>query len=360
MIEIRSVKIPEELDTLVRTWNGTFLPQIHTTREILRGFLDYDPNFDPNLCLGAYHKDQLVGFLIGKRWRVPHHEMALDDANQWVRDAKWGIGAIGVLPEFQKQGIGRKLLQFFEHHAIENGAALIGIGREPGKHLFPGIPQFYEDTLEFFEKCGYSLTPIESAIDITGDISHILEVPEKNPKLWSKITANHAAGFHVIPFTPEWGDKTRQFLRQSFPGKWYWTANHVMTHPELPMDELQLLIHQSPSAQPNDSNSGNVIGMACVYRLAAAARGVPHLLHGQGRSDYGGLGPIGIAQTYRGSRGLGAMLLHYALCHLRKKGVRTVLIDWTSHGLLSRYYGPAGFSLYLTYFHIKKELDIGE
>jgi hypothetical protein len=55
----------------------------------------------------------------------------------------------------------------------------------------------------------------------------------------------------------------------------------------------------------------------------------------------------------RGSRGLGAMLLHHALVNLHRKGVAKVLIDWTSKGLLDRYYGPAGFKLYVNYPRLK-------
>ena len=51
------------------------------------------------------------------------------------------------------------------------------------------------------------------------------------------------------------------------------------------------------------------------------------------------------------------MLLHYALVHLKEKGVTTVLIDWTSHGLLDRYYGPAGFKFYMNYCSLTKEFD---
>ncbi len=51
------------------------------------------------------------------------------------------------------------------------------------------------------------------------------------------------------------------------------------------------------------------------------------------------------------------MLLHCALVNLHRKGVNKVLIDWTSKGLLDRYYGPAGFKHYMTYISVKKELS---
>jgi hypothetical protein len=43
---------------------------------------------------------------------------------------------------------------------------------------------------------------------------------------------------------------------------------------------------------------------------------------------------------------------------LQRKGVKRVLIDWTSQGLLDRYYGPAGFKLYMNYVSLKKEIEI--
>ena len=61
----------------------------------------------------------------------------------------------------------------------------------------------------------------------------------------------------------------------------------------------------------------------------------------------GGLGPIGIAARLRG-RGIGRALLVSALDRLRGLGSTDIVIDDTT---LLGYYGPHGFSPWITYRH---------
>ena len=199
-IAYRSILIPEELDALVNVWNKSVSAPFTITSNILRPHLDGDPNFDHEGLIGAYLADsELIGFVIVKRWQVPQHEMGQSDENQWVRDAKMGIGAMGVLPDYQHQGIGRSLIEQAENFAKKNDGHVLSLGREPGKHLFPGVPEPLEDTMEFFEKVGFA-GPIESSIDIIGDISNIdIDI---NPKLAEKLAANEADGFRVICYDP--------------------------------------------------------------------------------------------------------------------------------------------------------------
>jgi ribosomal protein S18 acetylase RimI-like enzyme len=346
-INYRSIQIPDELDTLVDLWNRCVSEPLTITRELLGPHLNEDPNYDLEGLIGAYTpEEKLVGFALVKRWQVPQHEMGQSDDNQWIRDAKMGVGAIGVDPEYRHQEIGSGILRQVEKFTKKHDGTVLTIGREPGYHLFPGIPELLEEFMEFFGKNGFN-GGIESAIDIIGDISNIDN--NINSKLTEKITANEADGFAVISYEPSLKDSLLDFMKREFSGRWFWKVKTFIENPLNALDELQILIqHQGDDLI--------IAGFASTCTQASTHAASPTIVQSQGKETFGGLGPIGIGKDYRGSKGLGAMLLHYALVNLKNKGVTTVLIDWTSHGLLNRFYGPAGFKLYMNYVSLSKEL----
>ncbi len=346
---IRPLALPKELAAIVSLWNRTLPTQLNITGEILRGHLDYDPNYDSDGVLGAFNANgTLVGVIIGKRWKVPNHDLAEDDMQQWIRDAQWGIGILFVTPDHQRVGIGSQLLEAFERFARENGAEVISIGREPGRHIFPGIPEPLEDCIPFFEGHGYGKTGLQTSIDIIRDIADVEPLPKNNAKLNEKITNNRKNGFDVVRFQPEFKESLLNFMRETFPGKWFWTVKTIIDAPGEIKDNLLVLVQTR-------GKRVKIFGFAYIATQENQPLGPPHLLHSQGNPAFGGIGPIGIAIDLRGSQGLGAMLLHLSLVYLKQKGVRRVLIDWTSDALLQRYYGPAGFELYMNYVSISKE-----
>src|SRR5271157_262962 len=349
--EIRPINLPDEIDILVETWNQALPDSFMTSTDRLNVYLVEDPNFDPDGCLGAYASNgDLVGFIIGKRWIIPNHDLCNEDSTQWFRDATGGIAMIGIKPDYQRQGIGTVLVGAIERFFQAHDVAVVSIGREPGRHFLPGVPQPLEDCLElFFDKLGYN-KGFETSIDIIGDISGYEEFPGDNPKLCDKIEANKADGFDVIGYNPELESKLMEFMKAIFPGKWYWRAASHARETRAAADELQLLVR-------GNGDDVEVLGFADTASQASIVLGPPTLVQSRGDEVFGGLGPIGIAKEIRGNRGLGAMLLHYALLNLKRKGVEWVLIDWTSQGLLDRYYGPAGFKLYMLYVSTKKELE---
>lgn len=348
--EIQEIRLPEEIDALVSVWNEALPESFEMSSERLNGYLAEDPNFDSEGCIGAFVNGELAGFVIGKRWRIPNHDLGNEDSSQWLRDGIGGISMIGVKPTYQRQGIGTGLVHVIETFFRTHGVSVVSIGREPGRHFLPGVPKYLETCLEFFfDNLGYNIG-FESSIDIMGDISEYEESPSDNPKLWEKVEANKADGFYVIGYTPELEFKLLDFMKATFPGKWYMRAADHAHEPRAAADELQLLVKRT-------GEDIEIFGFADTSSQLSIVLGPPTMVQSRGDPAFGGLGPIGIAKELRGSKGLGAMLLHYALLNLKRKGVERVLIDWTSQGLLDRYYGPAGFKLYMSYVSTKKELD---
>src|SRR5271157_451340 len=296
-VTIRPLEIPAELPEVVAVWNRAMPDPFKITEEVLRGHLDYDPNYEPKACIGAYTEDgQLAGVLIGKRWLIPNHDMAQDDAMQWVRDGSVGVGIIFVDPPFQRQGIGSQLMHAFEEFAKDRGGAIVTIGREPGRHMLPGIPEPCDASHEFFEKLGYGGLGIEMAIDIMGDISDKEDPPVNNPKLAEKIAQNRADGYEVVGYSPEYRDAFLSFMREAFPGKWFWTSTSLMDTTMGDPSELQLLIHVG-------DDGTTVWGMACTASQANACTGAPTIFQSNGDPEFGGLGPVGIHRDLRGHEG---------------------------------------------------------
>ena len=338
-IVIKPISIETQIGQMVKIWNQNFLYSLNLTRKIILPHLMGDPNYDPQGLLGAYlASGELVGFVLGKRWQIPMQDMGQNNDQQWIRDTKMGIGLIAVQKLYQRKGIGTSLLKAIEEFFIQHDGHLISIGREPGKHFFPGIPEPVESAFEFFEKNGYGDLGFETAIDIMGDVSQKEE--KMNYKLKSKIDQNMKGGFRVIPYRDSYYDAVLAFMKTTFPGKWYWTVFQFITNSHVAKDELQLLVYtknEFPTLE--DPQNFEIVGFAQTCSQQSIESGSATIVQSQGDPAFGGLGPIGISPNIRGSKGLGAMLLHFALVNLHTKGVRRVLIDWTSHGLLQRYYG---------------------
>lgn len=351
-ISIRPLDLAKDLDSLIDVWNQTLPETFSMDAERLRGYLDRDPNYDPQGSLAAFESssNRLVGYVLGKRWLILMEDMGDTKENQANRDKGMGIAIVFVHSDFQKLGIGTRLMIAIEKWFADNGGKIYSISQEPGLHMLPGVPEILEDCLEFFDQFGYGEGGIATTIDIIGDISNYEEFPSDNPKLLKKIEANHANGYDVVGYSPDIKEATLAYMKKNLSGDWYWKCKIQMEEPTVAADELQLLIKRT-------GEEVRVHGFAVTATQASINVGPATILQSQGRADFGGLGPIGIEEEVRGSQGLGAMLLHDALYHLKLKGVKTVLIDWTGHRLLKVFYGPAGFKLYMNYISPKKKVD---
>ncbi|MHA1733080.1 MAG: GNAT family N-acetyltransferase [Promethearchaeota archaeon] len=355
-VQIRLTRLPEELQAVVGLWNLCLPPSFTTTGGVLENYLHRDVNFDPGACLGAYDQGgRLVGWIIGRRWREEYHKVGRGDISREEQDSQYGVGMLFIHPEFRRRGIGTRLLTRLEDyfrslHAGEYDHELkrvVSLGREPGRYFLPGVPEELEGALDFFAEFGYGASGFQTAIDVIGDITSYEEVPQDNQKLADLIEKNRRDGFRVVPFREELREAAIGFITGEFGQHWVWKVLNHVNDPGADLGELQLLVRETADSEPEFS------GFALTATTKSLCTGPATLVQGGGDPKFGGLGPIGISESVRG-RGLGAMLLHDALYHLKTKGVERVLIDWTGHGLLERFYGPAGFRLFRTYISASK------
>lgn len=125
----------------------------------------------------------------------------------------------------------------------------------------------------------------------------------------------------------------RVFLEEEFPGRWLHDT----------MDKLR--VEGDPSAVFAAFDGGKIVGFAMLQNWNHKHVIGGGVWRGHLGSNWGSLGPIGVAADLRG-KGLGHGLLSAALCHLRDLGVRRCIIDWT--GLVD-FYGRHGFEVTRTY-----------
>lgn len=348
---------------LVALQHACVPPKFHLSRATIHVHTTGDPNFEPECARVARVGDDLVGFCMGKRWVTPFVEFgeAANPIAEEVRNVQAGIAAILVAPWARRQGIGTRLLRDVEAALRERNVEAITAGREPGLHLTPGVPDELSAGHAFFEALGYA--PAGRAVDVMGSIADFM----LSPALEARAESLRAEGYHVRSYTPGDHDALLAFLQDQFSGRWHKKALYYVERrrsPDpYPVDDLVLAVRRPPGKSQDASDAASragegeeVVGFAMTWTPASQSQGSPCRVFANDDPTYGGLGPIGLHRAVR-NKGLGLLLLGKSLLHLQIKGIRRVLIDWTSEGLATGYYAKFGFAPYIWYQSYVKEFD---
>ena len=125
------------------------------------------------------------------------------------------------------------------------------------------------------------------------------------------------------------------FFLRSFTGRWR-SDTFAALAAGMRGEDLALL---------RDESSGAVVGFARIYDGASPALGPGMYWRELMGSSPGALGPIGVDEGRRGL-GLGLALLRLCLEELARRGVRTMVIDWTD---LGAFYAKMGFKSWKRY-----------
>lgn len=242
-----------------------------------------------------------------------------------------GIAALCVRPDRRRQGIGRALLEAAEAHLAGHGVLIAETLVEPF-HLMPGVPEDFPAVLAFLAAQGFQET--SRCMDLEGDMS-AYEVPVAVLEKLRTATP----GVQIRPLREIERSGFVRFVRAEFPGTWQFLAEEHAAGGRL--EDVVVAVED-----------GAVIGFCMVHdpgtpALAGSTTWFPAL-----GPAYGGLGPIGMGAAQRG-RGLGLALLCLALDHQRRRGVRRMVIDWTT---LEDFYARAGFRPWRRYVQMTKPL----
>lgn len=133
---------------VIDLWNETLTSDLVSLQKFRKQII-YDDNFDTELCYVALQDDKVIGFLLGTKRKFPYLERGLEPKRGW-------INVMFVAKDYQRQGIGSKLIDRVENALIELGVDNITLGAYSPNYFFPGIDiEAYQSAINFFEKKGY-------------------------------------------------------------------------------------------------------------------------------------------------------------------------------------------------------------
>jgi GNAT superfamily N-acetyltransferase len=232
-----------------------------------------------------------------------------------------GIGALCVSPSHRGKGIGSNLLRVAEEALAAAGCESCHLQYFPF-HFLPGVPMVARDLVAFLETRGFG--EFRECYDFIRDVKDF-DCPS-DPR--------------IRPLSAAEASSCLAFVEREFPGGWHFSTKRHFEAGGAPEDIVVAI------------DRGEIIGFCHTFTKDSPLLGGSthwYLLLG---AHYGGLGPIGIAKERRGE-GIGIALLMESVLHNKRRGVRNMVIDWTT---LDGFYGKAGFTKWKTYLQGSKRL----
>ncbi len=314
---------PELAPDLLAVWHAAFGERYPIMPSLWDAITAGDPSFRHHDVVVALSGQRSVGFALAKRFRenFPGCERFLPLGY---------LTLMAVHPDFQRQGVGTRMLTLVESRFRKEGASKIVLGGS-FHHVFPGIPVPLDApdqasaAVAFFGSHGYALG--QEVWDVRRNLAGPPELPS---------TASVREGIALRPTRPEEAPRMLQFLNQDFAGRWARDVAHHLAHGGDPAHVFGLFVDSTP------------LGFALL-----GPPGSTSALRWAGFApEIAALGPIGISPALRG-HGLGLALLVRALEQLREWGATETVIDWTD---LLDFYARCGFTPWLRYRLAQKDL----
>ncbi len=233
------------------------------------------------------------------------------------------IDAIAVLPNAQRQGIGGELLAWAENRLREQGCTAARLGGS----LCPFVAGYPTElgNEDFFSRRGYEpRAGSEQVWDVARDPSDYG-------------TTRRLPGVTIRPAGT--GDENTldentllEFFRREFPNRWRFEYEEFLRRGGRISDWIVLFSERGVDGFARLTLEDSIQPLERFY---------PQRLP----RPWAQLGPIGVSAHLRG-RGYGRALLDASLVHLRERGVRGCVIDWTD---LIDFYARFGFKPYRKY-----------
>lgn len=276
----------------------------------------------------VYADKKVIGFLLGKKYDNN------PDIPKYYSTA-W-ISLIYVSREYQRKGIGTKMLEIFEERAKIDNINKISVGADIDC-FFPGIPNDFDNlTDRFFQNRnytvkGYTHDLVKKLNSFDEDYRKYLEFTESHKEL-SKYDFRYAKA--------EDKEKVLDFFKECFFGRWYYEAKEYFADDEIKEEYLIAL--------DNNKVIGFLRTNKCLINKISY-----NIMWKERFEKLDGFGPLGVNVNYR-KKGIAKMLLMKAIINAYEEKYSVILIDWT--GLLS-IYQRFGFETWKCYQYANKVLN---
>ncbi|MBA3274776.1 MAG: GNAT family N-acetyltransferase [Chloroflexia bacterium] len=291
---------PTDEAGLIRTWNGgLYADQINATTWRAKVLLD--PNFDRDGCLVAEVDGEVRGFILCLVRRVPFFNQGLDPDKSWIT-------AFAVDPAWQRQGIGRVLLEAATERLRGMQRTSVALAPYVPNYFTPGADvTAYAHGIDFLTRQGFEAIerPISMRAELTG-----FETPAPVAERQKKLDAE---GVEIRPVSPDDITRILDFIPRHFSWDWHREASGVF----------------------NDLYNGDPRFVGLIIAL----QGEDVLGYAQHRGER--FGPFGVRPDLR-SRGIGRVLLSTTLSEMLKKNFHAAWFLWTGDDA-ARLYSQLGF-----------------
>ncbi len=266
-----------EEDPVFLTSSMGFVPVLE---EIQRQTVN-DPDFDPELLLGAFIQDELAGSIMGIRrpWK---------ESQKHTGFIKWII----VKKKYRRQNIGRMLIEECEKLLEIKGAKTLQYGGSAPLYLFPGVPRESDGLISLLESRGWNKQSDRVSLFTYLDETTITE------ELFY-VFLNENRFVHIAIATPEDEKETSGFITHEFTPSWAKEACAAIHNPKEAFCSIL-----------REAESNTVIGFAAV----------------NGTNPYW-FGPMGVRPDLR-KKGLGRLLVYHTFLTAQNRGMPHLMIPW--------------------------------
>jgi mycothiol synthase len=277
---IRPLKKPD-MRALLKLWAGSSLFDPMDKR-LLNEKIFGDPEYDPSLTLVSASGQELQGFAMAvKRCRSS--------------SVTGYIKLIAVHPEWQRKGIGTRLLDLLEARLADDGVREARVGESAPNYLVPGVDLRHRPATHFFAHRGYREIGRTCNLEVNLDLGDFQTTRAERKLEARQISIRRA--------TKDDLETINAFLAVHWPS---WQS------------EVSTALKQHPSGVHLAQSDAGLLGFA--------ARDGNNL-------GTGWFGPMGTHPEARGL-GIGQVLLRRCMADLKSQGLKSATIPWV---------GPAEF-----------------
>lgn len=302
-------------EAVVNLWNSTLVRDTITDYKFRKQAL-FDENFDSKLCYVALEEEMVVGFLLATKRKFPYQERGLEPERGW-------INVLFVHKDYQKKGIGSRLLDTAENDLKKLGCKRITLGAYSPNYFFPGIDnENYPEAKTFFEGKGY--IPGEVNFSMKKDL-HGYYLSNDTLEKYKSIQKK---GFTIKSFNYSYALELLEFARDEFGGGW---KRNVLISMQNDVAEENILIVTD--------NNNKICGF-CMRMID----GNPMRF-----------GPIGIEERVR-NFGIGGILFDFMQADMARKGIyHLYFVTTDTPG--RRFYERHGVEVFRTFIDYDKKME---